>query len=119
MYINIHNSVFLLCCYYCRFYPLYLLVLSTLHIYGNKKKKKRRAVIHNSIRLISVHRGGQHYTRLYSSSPFAYIYVDMYTQLCCSLLLRYHYICPYMEILVALPPIEKPQIFPNILSCIS
>jgi len=57
------------------FLSLYSLVLSTLHIYINKK---RRTAIHNSIKLISIHWGRQYHMRLCSSSLFAYIYVDIY-----------------------------------------
>jgi len=68
IYTNIHNSLRLFMLLLLPFLSsLFACSLNTTYIH--QQKKERRRAIHNSIRLISVHRGGQHHTRLYSSSP--------------------------------------------------
>lgn len=115
IYIDINNPRFIpfISLLLRRFYPLDSVILSTLHIYINKK---RGTAIHNSIKLISIHQSGQQHIRICSSLRSAYIFVYICAVLSFDGTIPYVHIRKYS---LFCSHTEKPQMFPNILSCIS
>jgi hypothetical protein len=84
--------------------------LNTLYIHQQKEKNSYN---HNSIKLINIHQGGQRPTRMQFIALCIHICRYICIHFCCSLFRRYHYICPYKEILIVLFSYRKTTDVPK------